>query len=139
MKNLKIEPQQIYSNIILDSIADGVFTVDENMKITSFNRAAEEITGIKKDGAIGQFCFDVLRANICEKACALKCSLETGKQTIDKRVTILRSDGREIPVSISTSILKNEKGKFIGGVESFRDLSTIEELKYLLYNISQNY
>ena len=129
MKNLKIEPQQIYSNIILDSIADGVFTVNENMRITSFNRAAEEITGIKKDGAIGQFCFDVLRANICEKACALKCSLETGKQTIDKRVTILRSDGREIPVSISTSILKNEKGKFIGGVESFRDLSTIEELK----------
>ena len=129
MKNQKREPQQTYSNIILDSIADGVFTVDENMRITSFNRAAEEITGIKKEEAIGQFCFEVLRANICEKSCALKCSLKTGKQTIDRHVTILRSNGKEIPVSVSTSILKNEKGKFVGGVESFRDLSTIEELK----------
>ena len=132
MKNQKRGPQEIYSNIILDSIADGVFTVDENMRITSFNRAAEEITGIKKKEALEQFCFEVLRANICEKACALKCSLKTGKRTIDKRVTILRADGNEIPVSISTSILKNEKGKFVGGVESFRDLSTIEELKKVI-------
>jgi PAS domain S-box-containing protein len=99
------------------------------MRITSFNRAAEEITGIKKEEAIGQYCFEVLRANICERSCALKCSLNTGRQTIDKHVSILRSDGKEIPVSVSTSILKNEKGKFVGGVESFRDLSTIEELK----------
>ena len=125
-------PQELYSTIILDSIADGVFTVDENMRITSFNRAAEEITGIKKEEAVDQFCFEVLRANICEKACALKCSLETGKRTIDKRVTILRADGNEIPVSISTSILKNEQGNFVGGVESFRDLSTIEELKKVI-------
>ena len=129
MKTSKIEPQKIYSNTILDSVADGVFTVDENMKITSFNKAAEEITGIKKEDAIDQYCFEVLRANICEKACALNCSLKTGKRTIDKHVTILRSDGKEVPVSISTSILKNEKGKYVGGVESFRDLSTIEELR----------
>lgn len=129
MKLQKREPQQIYSDIILDSVADGVFTVDENMKITSFNKSAEEITGIKKEDAIGQFCFEVLRASICEKSCALKCSLKTGRRTIDKHVTILRSDGKEIPVSISTSILKNEKGKYVGGVESFRDLSTIEELR----------
>ena len=132
IKNQKRSPQELYSNIILDSIADGVFTVDENMRITSFNRAAEEITGIKKEEAVDQFCFEVLRANICEKACALKCSLETGKRTIDKRVTILRADGNEIPVSISTSILKNEQGNFVGGVESFRDLSTIEELKKVI-------
>lgn len=129
MKVQKREPQQIYSDIILDSVADGVFTVDENMKITSFNKSAEEITGIKKEDAIGQYCFEVLRASICEKSCALKCSLKTGRRTIDKHVTILRSNGKEIPVSISTSILKNEKGKYVGGVESFRDLSTIEELR----------
>ena len=132
IKNKNRGLQEIYSNIILDSVADGVFTVDENMRITSFNRAAEEITGIKKEEAIDQFCYEVLRANICEKACALKCSLKTGLRTIDKRVTILRADGIEIPVSISTSILKNEKGKFVGGVESFRDLSTIEELKKVI-------
>jgi PAS domain S-box-containing protein len=118
-----------HTDIILDSIADGVFTVDENMVITYFNEAAEKITGISRAEAIGQYCFEVLKANICEKSCSLKCSLKTGKQTINKHVNILRSNGKEIPVSISTSILRDEKNKFIGGVESFRDLSTIEELK----------
>ena len=57
---------------ILDSIADGVFTVDENWKVTSFNKAAEKITGVPRDEAIGKSCCDVFRANICEEQCALK-------------------------------------------------------------------
>ena len=117
------------TNIILDSITDGVFTVDENMVITYFNKAAERITGLSKEEAIGQYCFEVMRSNICEKSCALKCSLQTGKDVVDKRVNILREDGREFYVSISTSPLKDENGKFIGGVETFRDLTSIEELK----------
>ena len=44
---------------ILDSIADGVFTVDSDWKITSFNRAAEKITGIKKKEAMGRYCWEV--------------------------------------------------------------------------------
>ena len=43
-------------DIILDSIADGVFTVDDNWRITSFNRAAEQITGVRREDAIGQRC-----------------------------------------------------------------------------------
>jgi PAS domain-containing protein len=43
-KNKKLDPE--VTRIILESISDGVFTVDHNWKITSFNRAAEEITGI---------------------------------------------------------------------------------------------
>jgi PAS domain S-box-containing protein len=118
-----------HTDIILDSINEGVFTVDENMVITYFNKAAEKITGLPREQAIGQYCFEVLRSNICEKSCALKCSLETGKDVVDKRVNILREDGKEFFVSISTSPLKDENGEFIGGVESFRDLTPIEELK----------
>ena len=44
------------TNIILDSIADGVFTVDKDWRITSFNRAAQEITGVPRDEAIGKPC-----------------------------------------------------------------------------------
>ena len=119
----------LYTNIILDSIADGVFTVDEHMKITSFNRAAERITRIPRDKAIGQYCFDVLKANICEKSCPLRCSLKSNAEVVDRRVNILRIDGKQIPVTISTSVLRDENGKKIGGVETFRDLSPLEELK----------
>ena len=44
------------TDIILDSIADGVFTVDKDWRITSFNRAAQEITGVPRDEAIGKPC-----------------------------------------------------------------------------------
>jgi len=118
-----------HTDIILDSITDGVFTVDENMVITYINKAAEKITGLSREQAIGEYCFEVLRSNICEKSCALKCSLETGKNVVDRRANILREDGRELYVSISTSPLTDESGKFIGGVETFRDLTQIEELK----------
>jgi len=118
-----------HTDIILDSVNEGVFTVDENMVITYFNKAAEKITGLPREEAIGQYCFEVMRSNICEKNCALKCSLQTGKDVIDKRVNLLRDDGKEFYVSISTSPLKDENGKFIGGVETFRDLTPIEELK----------
>jgi PAS domain S-box-containing protein len=118
-----------HTDVILDNINEGVFTVDENMTITYFNKAAEKITGIKKEKALGQFCFEVMRSNICEKNCALKCSLQTGKNVIDKRVNVLSEDGREFFISISTSPLKDENGKFIGGVETFLDLTPIEELK----------
>lgn len=121
--------EQAARDIILDSIADGVFTVDRNWKITSFNRAAETITGIKLAEAIGQRCCDVFRASICESECALSQTIETGKSLINKEIYILNAEGRRIPVSISTALLEGEKGEIIGGVETFRDLSEIEHLR----------
>ncbi|MDY6862227.1 MAG: sigma 54-interacting transcriptional regulator [Thermodesulfobacteriota bacterium] len=118
-----------FFNIILDSIADGVFTINDQDEITSFNRAAEKITGFSKEEAIGQYCFNIFRANICQTHCALKQTLKTGKPIINLPVNILNQQGKEVPVSISTSVLKNEKGEVIGAVETFRDLSVVEELK----------
>ena len=118
-----------FFNIILDSVADGVFTINDQDEITSFNRAAEEITGFSRDEAIGQYCFNIFRASICQTHCALRQTLKTGKAIINLPVNILNKRGKEIPVSISTSVLKNEKGEVIGAVETFRDLSVVEELK----------
>ena len=116
-------------DVILDSVADGVFTIDNDKNITSFNKAAEKITGISKEQATGQKCFDILRANICQTACALEKTLKTGKEIIDLPINVLNSEGKNIPVSISTAVLKDKKGNVIGGVETFRDLSSLEQLK----------
>ena len=115
--------------VILDSIADGVFTVDRDWNITSFNRAAEKITGVPRQQAIGQKCFDVLHANICQAACALRETMESGRQRVDRRINILNSRGEKTPVSISTAVLRSENGEVIGGVETFRDLSAVELLR----------
>ena len=116
-------------DVILDSIVDGVFTVDENWRITSFNRAAEEITGVSSGDAIGQRCSDVFHAGICESECALKEALCTGHPIVCKPIYIVNADGHRIPVSISATALKDQAGNVIGGVETFRDLSVIEQLR----------
>ncbi len=118
-----------HSDVILDSIADGVFTVDLDWNITSFNRAAERITGISREQAIGQKCFDVFRANICETACALRETMDKGREIIDLKADILGDRGETIPISVSSAVLRDAKGALTGGVETFRDLSTIEALR----------
>ena len=115
--------------IILDSIVDGVFTVDLNWRVTCFNRAAEEITGISAVEALGRPCCEVFRANVCETACVLKQTMDTGKPVVCQPIAILRADGKEIPITISTALLKDETGEIIGGVETFRDLSLVEDLR----------
>ena len=116
-------------DVILDSIADGVFTVDEDWRITSFNRAAEQITSVSREEAIGQRCCDVFRASICENECALKEALATGRPIVHKAIYILDAAGQRVPVSISAATLKDATNRVIGGVETFRDLSMVEELR----------
>ncbi|MFC1597037.1 sigma-54 interaction domain-containing protein [Planctomycetota bacterium] len=116
-------------DVILDSIADGVFTVDDNWNITSFNRAAEQITGVSCEQAVGQKCFDVFYTNICQAACALRETMQSGQERVNRRLNILNSRGEKIPVSVGTAVLRSENGKVIGGVETFRDLSAVEALR----------
>jgi PAS domain S-box-containing protein len=117
------------THIILNSIADGVFTVDADWKITSFNRAAEKITGVRKTEAIDRHCCDVFQASICERQCALRQTMKTGDPIVNEAISIVNAEGDSIPISISTALLKNELGAVIGGVETFRDLSAVEELR----------
>ncbi len=117
------------TDIILESISDGVFTVDHNWRITSFNRAAEEITGIPREEAIGKHCWAVFRSNMCETDCALRRTMKQGKPFIDTSTYIVNSEKRLIPVVVCTSLLKDENGTIIGGVETFRDMSLVEELR----------
>ncbi len=117
------------TRIILESISDGVFTVDEEWRITSFNRAAEEITGVSREEAIGRPCAEVFRASMCEGECALRQTIESGQPIINHPAFIVDADGQRIPISVSTALLRMDNGKVIGGAETFRDLSVVETLR----------
>ena len=115
--------------IILDSIADGVFTINLDFKITYINKAAADILKISPQEAVGKLCFEVFHASICEHSCALRETINTGRNIVNKTVYIVNSIGERIPINISTALLKNESGEIIGGVETFRDISEIEHLR----------
>jgi PAS domain S-box-containing protein len=114
---------------ILESISDGVFTIDADWRILSFNRAAEQILRIDRTQAIGLPCSEVFRSSMCERSCPLAETFKTGKPVIDRSGYIVDPSGRRIPVSVSTALLKDGDGRVIGGAETFRDLSELERLK----------
>jgi PAS domain S-box-containing protein len=114
---------------ILESISDGVFTVGLDWKITSFNKAAEIITGISRKDAIGKPCCDVFHSSMCSDECPLRSTLQNSKPIISKSGYIVDIDGNRIPISVSTAVLRDGKGGVIGGAETFRDLSEIEDLR----------
>lgn len=114
---------------ILDSINEGVFTVDLDWRITSFNRAAEKITQVRREEALGSRCCDVFRASICENACALRRTLSSGRPILNATAHIINQKGERIPIRISTALLKDPAGRPVGGVETFQDLSPIEKLQ----------
>lgn len=117
-----------FFRVILNSVADGVFTVDSDRIITSFNRAAERITGVPAAKAIGKKCYDVFHSDICQN-CPLRATLQTGHEEVDRRVNIINIHGDTIPVSISTAVLRDDDDDVLGAVETFRDLSAIEDLR----------
>lgn len=110
---------------IIDSVADGVFTVDREMHITSFNRAAEILTGIKREDAINRPCHEVFRTSVCDSACPVHEAIKKGKPVTNREVTITNSEDNQVPVSVSASILYDDGGNPIGGVETMRSMKRI--------------
>ncbi len=122
----------VLTEAILESISDGVFTVDPDWRITSFNRAATLITGVESGEAIGRLCSDVFRSSMCESQCALRETMKTGRPVTGRSGYIVRSDGNRVPISTFTAVLRDFRGKITGGVETFRDLSEVAALRHEL-------
>ena len=118
---------------ILDSIHDGVFTIDFDMKITYFNRAAERITGYSAKEAIGKHCIDVFCSQgdsreDCVAECPMKKTMKY-KTPIVKKRTISNKKGEILTVSSTTNLLFDLDNQPIGGLETFVDITAFERLK----------
>ena len=114
---------------VVHSISDGVMTVDRCWRITCFNRAAEEITGYRRAQVLGRHCYEVLRSDLCQEACPVRHTVETGKPVAGLVVYLTDARDRKVPVSVSTALFRDTRGRLMGGVETFRDLRQIEALK----------
>ncbi len=108
---------------ILESMEGGVLTIDKNARITSVNRAAEEITGFSKEEVLNKKCCDILRSELCEEICPLEKVLKTGKTVFNYEISIHNKAGNKVPVNITTSPLWSRNNEIIGIIENFRDLT----------------
>jgi PAS domain S-box-containing protein len=123
------EPSPERFEAVVQSISDGVMTVDREWHITCFNRAAEDVTGYRRPDVLGRFCYEVLRSDLCWDACPLRRTLETGTPVAGLVVYITDAQDRRVPVSVSTALFRDRQGRLRGGIETFRDLRQIEALR----------
>ncbi len=114
---------------ILDSIGEGVFTVDKNFKINFFNKAAEKITGFKKEEVLGKFCKHIFKSELCYSDCPIALVLKSNKNIYDFESNICVKSGDNKPIRLNSAVLYNENNEPTGGIISFRDNSELEDLK----------
>ena len=114
--------------IVFDSIMDGVFTVDRNLVITSFNRAAERITGFSSTEAVGRRCYEIFRTDVCHRHCALRAALNNEEPVGAARVHIIARDGVEKAMGVSATVLRTD-GEIVGAVEFFHDLRAFDDAR----------
>lgn len=115
---------------ILDSLADGVYFVDNDRRITYWNRGAEVISGYAAADVIGRPCRDNLLmhtdaagCNLCSDGCPLLATSRDGASR-QADVFIKHRDGHRVPVSIRVSPMVDAEGGVIGGVEVFSEYSS---------------
>jgi PAS domain S-box-containing protein len=115
---------------ILNSVWEAVITVGRDHRIASFNRAAERMVGIPEGEALGKDCRTILRANFgpAQADCPMGDITEGGQPRTEVNGTLVRADGRIVPVSASWGFLEDEPGHVLGFVVSFRSFDEIERL-----------
>lgn len=108
---------------ILNSISEGVMTVDKDWKIASWNRAAEKITGFHREEVLGSDCSKIFRSPLCKENCPVDRALYCGQPHQDVAVSIRNKRNEHVHLLVNAAPLYNENGEIIGGIETFRDVS----------------
>lgn len=127
------------TDVILNSLAEGVITVDKEFKITFINAAAEQLTGFKKDEVIGKFCKGVFKSEFCFSNCPIAQVLKNGKSVFDLDTFINCNNNQVLPIRLNAAVLRDKNGVPTGGVITFRDISLFKQVEDLIKAESQFY
>lgn len=114
---------------IVESVREGVITLDLQKNVTYANPAAEAITGRRVEDMIGRKCHDTLQSELCRRNCPVDDLLTGEKSHAEQQTRLIDRSGTVKPVALSCDLLKDENGGVTGVVETFRDLSDLETLR----------
>jgi PAS domain S-box-containing protein len=110
------------SDAILSNIADGIVAVDREGKVVLWNVAAERITGVPQDDALGREPGEVLQREL----------ESDGKAQARERLVSIRRGGEEIWLSLTEAVMRDPAGAVAGRIFAFRDISAervVEQMK----------
>ncbi|HLV32243.1 MAG TPA: sigma 54-interacting transcriptional regulator [Chitinispirillaceae bacterium] len=131
--NEDLTPQCLKS--ILQTLAEGLFLVDNNGTIRFCNDSLKELTGKSAEEIIGKNCCTLMK-EVCNPP--PDCSLFSKGEIINKECQIIHKSGNLIPVLKNARILKDTQGKILGAVETITDISVLRKAEIRLQQLEQN-
>jgi PAS domain S-box-containing protein len=120
-----------YNARILASMTNGLVTLNMEGRIIKWNDMATRITGYAISEVEGQLCQELFTSNPSFTRLLLD-GIQGKGVWWDRGVSFIRSDGREVPLEINTSLLEDDTGQTTGLLGIFRDLSLVRELEQRL-------
>ena len=112
-----------YTENVVESMADGLISIDHEGKIVTLNRRAGEILGLKEESLRGKAVSVALGQESVKW-------IQNGKVTMrDREVQVSTPSGNKIPLGLSAAPLKDESGREMGSVILLRDLREIRDLQ----------
>ncbi|MFH1481550.1 MAG: sigma 54-interacting transcriptional regulator [Pseudomonadota bacterium] len=126
LKDKLVFYEQLWS--IFDDMNLGVFTVDSDRRITSFNKIAQSITGYNDKEVVGKFCHEVFLNNLCYGECKYHEAVEGEQKTLSFDVEITDAQNEKRTVTKIVIPLYDQNSEPIGCIEVFQDRSAFEEL-----------
>ena len=127
-KNMELFNERNKNEAIFNSKLEGMFTINTDWEITSFNHAAENITGFSIREAIGKKCMDIFKSSKCNKGCHMESTMLGKQLSISNELIIQHKNGSSIPVRTNSAALYNGLGNRVGAVGTFLDLSEVKNL-----------
>lgn len=124
-------PSEVPHELLLDvfnSVSDGVVAVDRDLRVTAINRSALETLGLTLQEAMGQPSSDILVTERAPRGGVLADTLSTGRAETDRDILLEDRHGQQIPVLLSTRLVRSPDGRVLGGVATFRNVLAAREL-----------
>ncbi len=120
-----LNDSHVFYKFVIDSAPIAIVTMDSSLRITEFNEWAAKVTGYSPEEALGKQCRDILQSDMCDGNCPMKTILDRTKSTESGRTIIHNREGKLLPVRFNAAALFGSKGKLLGGVEAFMDISNL--------------
>ncbi|MBW1806451.1 MAG: PAS domain S-box protein [Deltaproteobacteria bacterium] len=120
-----LQDTSAFADEVVTNLPVGLIAMDRDGKIASINAAAEEITGISLDDALGKDPKELLPSELC----GLKDSMDQGHVMFERDMECGFSDGDPVPLSVSGTNIINEEGDHVGSVIILRDLGEVRRLQ----------
>ena len=125
--NVELEQRRLYMETVLANVAAGVISADSDGKIVSINKSAERILNIRSENIVGKNYREVLSQEYIKMIEKFVSGGSLFQKGYLKKQIRLSLENKRLTLLVSLSVLRDDRGKYLGIVAVLEDLSDIEK------------